>query len=252
MKPVAVQLYTVREACAEDFIGTLKKIADIGYKGVEFAGLHGCKPEEIAKVVADLGMTACSSHIGLPTAETVNEIVQQEQTLGNKRVISGIGGDNMKTEDGCKRAAGMLNAAAELVEPFGMEIGYHNHWWEFDPKIDGRTPHEIMFAHVADNVFAELDVYWVATGDSDPVQVISSMSDRVPLLHIKDGPLVKGQPHTAVGAGVLDMHAIMAAADPNVLEWVIVELDDCATDMMEAVEQSYKYLTSERLAEGNK
>jgi len=189
--------------------------------------------------------------VALPTKDTVNQIVEQEQALGNKRVISGVGGD-LKTEDGCKRAADQLNAAAELVEPFSMEIGYHNHWWEFDPKVGDRTPHEIMFSHVADNVFAELDVYWVATGKADPVEVIRRMADRVPLLHIKDGPLVKGQPHTAVGAGVLDMHSIIAAADPNVLEWVIVELDECATDMMEAVVQSYKYLTAEGLAEGNR
>ena len=252
MKPIAVQLYTVREACAEDFIGTLKRVADIGYKGVEFAGLHGFKADEIAKVIADLGMVTCSSHTALPTAETLSKIVEQEQTLGNKRIISGVGGDLLKTEDGCKRAAEMLNAAAELVKPFAMEVGYHNHWWEFDPKIGDRTPHEIMFSQAADNVFAEIDVYWVATGNCDPVEVISSMTDRVPLLHIKDGPLVKGEPHTAVGAGALDMHAIIAAADPSVLDWLIIELDDCATDMMEATAQSYTYLTAEGLAEGNK
>ena len=252
MKPIAIQLYTVREACAEDFIGTLKKIADIGYKGVEFAGLHGSAPGEIAKVVADLGMVTCSSHGPLVTKENIDQLVEQEQALGNKRIITGIGGDNLKTEDGCKRAAGQLNAAAELVRPFGMEIGYHNHWWEFDPKVGDKTPHEIMFSYAADNVFAEIDVYWVAVGKADPVKVVAGMADRVPLLHIKDGPVEKGKPQTAVGAGALDMHAIVAAADPNVLDWVIVELDDCATDMMEAVEQSYQYLTSEGLAEGNK
>ncbi len=250
MKPISVQLYTVREACAQDFVGTLKKIADIGYKGVEFAGLHGAKPEEIAKVIKDLGLVTSSSHLSLLNKENASQIIEQEQALGNKRLISGI--SNLKTEEDCKRGADQLNAAADLVKPFGMEIGYHNHWWEFDPKIGDRTPHEIMFSHVVDNVFAELDVYWVAMGQADPVEVISSMTDRVPLLHIKDGPLVKGKPHTAVGAGKLDMHAIVAAADPNVLEWVIVELDDCATDMMEAVVQSYEYLTSEGLAKGNK
>jgi len=252
MKPIAVQLYTVREACAEDFIGTLKKIADIGYKGVEFAGLHGFAPQEIAKVVADLGMVTCSSHCPMVTKENVNRLVDQEQALGNKRLVTGVGGDDLKTEDGCKRAADRLNAAAELVRPFGIQIGYHNHWWEFDPKVGDRTPHEIIFSQAADDVFAEIDVYWAAMGKADPVKVIAGMTGRVPLLHIKDGPLEKGKPHTAVGAGALDMRAIVAAADPDVLEWLIVELDDCATDMMQAVKQSYQYLTSEGLAQGNK
>jgi len=251
MKPIAIQLYTVREACAKDFIDTLKKIADIGYKGVEFAGLHGHSPQEIAKVVADLGMMVASSHTKLPTKENVAEVVDEQKTLGNKRIVTGMGPDQFKTLDDCKRAAEAFNAGAELVKSEGMEVGYHNHWWEFE-KIDGKIPHEVMFSHTADNVFAQLDVYWVATGGCDPVEIVGKMKSRVPLLHVKDGPLVKGEPHTAVGSGVMDMHAIIGAADPNVLDWLIVELDSCATDMMDAAEESYRYLTAEGLAEGNK
>ncbi|MEE3182445.1 MAG: sugar phosphate isomerase/epimerase, partial [Pseudomonadota bacterium] len=74
---------------------------------------------------------------------------------------------------------------------------------------------------------------------------------RAPLLHIKDGPLTKGEAHVAVGDGRMDIPAIIDAADEDILEWIVVELDDCDTDMMTAVEQSYAYLANNELAMGN-
>jgi sugar phosphate isomerase/epimerase len=82
--------------------------------------------------------------------------------------------------------------------------------------------------------------------------VVAAHKARLPILHIKDGMLEKDGPMTAVGSGKLDMPAIIGAADPTVLEWLVVELDRCATDMMEAVRQSYAYLTAQGLATGTK
>lgn len=251
MKPISIQLYTVREAAAQDFPGTLRKIADIGYKGIEYAGLHGHDPKEIAKLVSDLGMKASSSHAGLPTPESVGAIVETEAVLGNTRIISGFGPDAFKTVDAVKEAAAKFNKATELVKPHGMTFGMHNHWWEFD-TIDGKYIYDILLAEAPD-MFSELDVYWCAFGHADPVAVVSKNKSRLPLLHIKDGMLEEGKHvHTAVGSGKLDMPAIVGAADPNVLKWLIVELDACETDMMEAVRKSYEYLTSSGLGEGNK
>jgi len=241
----------VREVAAKDFPGTLRTIADIGYKGVEYAGLHGHDPKEIAKLVSDLGMTVSSSHTGLPTPETVGKIAETEAALGNTRVISGFGPDDLKTEDAVKAAAAKFQQAADLLKPYGMTFGFHNHWWEF-AKIGDKYVYDILMAEAPD-IFSELDVYWCAFGKADPVQIIKKYSSRLPLLHIKDGMLEEGKHvHTAVGSGKLDMPAIIGAADPNVLKWLVVELDACETDMMEAVRQSYKYLTSSGLGEGNK
>lgn len=251
LKPISIQLYTVREVASKDFPGTLKTIADIGFKGVEYAGLHGHDAKEIAKLVSDLGMKASSSHTGLPTAESVGGIVETEVALGNTRVISGFGPDAFKTADAVKEAAAKFNKASELLKPHGMTFGMHNHWWEFD-KVDGKLIYDILLAEAPD-MFSELDVYWTAFGHADPVEVVSKNKSRLPLLHIKDGMLEEGKHvHTAVGSGKLDIPAIIGAADPNVLEWVVVELDACDTDMVEAVRKSYEYLTSTGLAEGNK
>ena len=250
MKPIALQLYSLREAAAKDFPGVLRWVAETGYKGIEYAGLQGHDAKEIATLVDDLGLQVSSSHTGLPTPENITQIADTELTLGNTRVISGFGPNDFQTTDAVKAAAAKFEQAAELLEPYGITFGFHNHWWEF-ATLDGKYVYDILMAEAPD-VFSELDVYWAAYGKADPVKVVSRYSSRLPLLHIKDGPLVEGEPHTAGGSGKLDMPAIIGAADPSVLEWLIVELDNCATDMHEAVKQSYVYLVSSGLGLGNK
>ncbi|HUS59039.1 MAG TPA: sugar phosphate isomerase/epimerase [Planctomycetota bacterium] len=251
MKPISIQLYSVRDLCAKDFRGTIKKIAGIGYKGVEFAGLHDASAKDVAGWLKAFGIKASSAHMALVTKENVNQVVDDAATLGIKRIVSGLGPNDLKTEDDVKRAAQRFSEAAKLLKPHGMTMGYHNHWWEFD-KIGDKTAYELFFAAASADVFSQLDVYWAAYGKAFPPKVLADHAKRVPLLHIKDGTLEINAPHTAVGSGLLNMHNIVAAADAKTLEWVIVELDSCATDMMAAVKKSYKYLTTEKLAKGNK
>ncbi len=253
MKPISLQLYSLRAQvypAGSDLPGVLRTVAEIGYKGVEFAGLLGNDPKEITKIVKDLGLKVSSSHAGIPTPETVAQIADTELTLGNKKVIGGLGPDDFKTMDACKAALDRFNQAADLLKPYGMEFGIHNHWWEFE-KIDGRYVYEILMEDA--KFFSELDVYWCAFGGAVPSEMVAKYKSKLPLLHIKDGELVPGEHvHTAVGSGKVDMHPIINNADPNVLQWVIVELDACKTDMLDAVKESYRYLTSEGLAAGNK
>lgn len=253
MKPIAIQLYTLRKDVypgGDDLAGVLWTVAEIGYKGVEFAGLHGADPKEIAKILSDLGLAVAGSHTGIPTPENVAQIADTELALGNKKAIGGFGGDLLKTVDGCKEAAEKLQQAIELLKPYGMMLGIHNHWWEFEP-VEGTYPYDIIMQEAPD-IFSELDVYWAAWGKVNPIDVLRKYGPRIPLFHIKDGMLQQAHPHLAVGSGVLDMPAIIGAANPDVTEWLIVELDAFDGDMLEAVKESYRYLVSNGLAAGNK
>ena len=254
MTPIALQLYTLRPDVypegRDDFPGVLRTVADIGYKGVEFAGLHGHDAKQIKRLLDDLGLKACSSHAGLPTPETLRQMADTECTLGSTRIISGLGPDQFRTVDDCKAAAAKFQKAAEMLEPYGIKFGYHNHWWEFD-RVEGQTVYEILMAEGLD-FFSELDVYWAAWGKTEPVEVVGRHKSRIPFLHLKDGMLQESHPHVAVGSGKLDFSAIIGAADPQVLEWLVVELDAFDGDMLEAVKKSYRYLTSNGLAEGGK
>ncbi len=206
--------------------------------------------KEAAQLFSDLDLKVCSAHTDFPLPGAEGEaIVKNVQILGATRIISGFGPEELADEEAIKRAAELLQRSAEFVGPYGMSVGIHNHWWEFTPRVETRYGYDLLL-ELAPGAFSELDVFWAAHGDADPVEVIRRYQARLPLLHIKDGPLKEGRPHTAVGKGDLDIPPIIKAADPSVLEWLVVELDECATDMMEAVRESCSYLVSAGLGHG--
>ena len=255
MKPISLQLYSVREAAKSDFPGVLKQVADIGYKAVEPAGMMDRTPKEYRALLDDVGLRVSSIHGGLPTPETASEIIDTAKTVGCDIVVSGKGPDDFKTLDAIRATADAFQQGAELIRPHGLRMGYHNHYWEFD-EVDGRLGYEILLELMPD-VSSQLDVYWASNfGKVDVPPIVAKYAGRLPTLHIKDGPLTRTDggidPHTAVGAGKMDIPAVVGAADESVLEWLIVELDHCATDMMQAVRDSYDYLTGQGLAEGNR
>ena len=251
--PLALQLYSLREDAAEDFPLVLRKVAAMGYAGVEYAGLHGHDPAAVGKLVNDLGMVSASAHMPLADAGNVNEIVDTAQALGMSYVVGGGGPPDVASADTIKALADRFNAAADLLAPHGIRLGTHNHWWEFDHQVDGKCPHDVFMA-LAPSIFAQVDVYWARFGGDDPVKVIERNAGRVDLLHIKDGTLEKtdegrpATPHTAVGAGKIDTPAVVAAGEACGAQWLIVELDNCATNMEEAVRQSAAYMLENGLA----
>lgn len=247
--PIGVQLYSLREKAKKDMPGALKDIAAGGYIGVEMASLYGHKAADVRKMLDDVGLIASSAHVDMPTPENVKEIVETAQALGYKMIITNRGPDMFAGPDGVKRVAEELQKAAELLRPHGLKFGYHNHYWEFE-LTDGQLKYDQLMK-LAPDVFGEVDIYWASNfGTVNVPEVIARHRSRLPLLHIKDGPLVRDQPHTAVGAGKVDVAACIGAADPKVLQWLVVELDRCATDMVAAVQQSCRWLTQQGLGRG--
>jgi sugar phosphate isomerase/epimerase len=247
--PIAVQLYTVREALAQDFIGTIGKIADMGYAGVETAGNYGGSPEAGAALFRELGLQIAGSHIGLPIGDDKNKILDTIAALGGKTLVCPwLPPENFQTLEGIQAVCDRINEADAHARARGMRLGYHNHDFEFAPLPDGSRPYDHMRRLLAPTVFFEVDTYWVQTAGGDPAAVVRELGERAPLLHIKDGPAVRGEPMTAVGEGVINVPPIVEAG--TAAEWLIVELDQCATDMIEAVEKSIQYLTSKGLGRG--
>ena len=250
VKPISVQLYSLREECARDVDGVLERLAAIGYKGVEPFQLHGKTAPAFKARVEELGMQVSSSHYPWANRASVAEVVDAVSGLGLRRAAAGFGADDFQDMDAVQRTADTVNGLIDALRPHGIDLFLHNHWWEFTP-VEGK----LGYRHIAERCPAvqfEVDTYWAANfGAVDVAAEVARVKRRAPLLHIKDGPLVKGEAHVAVGDGRMDIPAILDAADPQVLEWVIVELDACDTDMMTAVEKSYRYLTTRKLAAGN-
>ena len=250
VKPISVQLYSLREESARDLDGTLERLAAIGYRGVEPFQLHGQTAPAFKARVEALGMQVSSSHYPWANRAAIAEVVDTVAGLGLNRAAAGFGADDFRDLDAVRRTADTVNALIDALRPHGVDLFLHNHWWEFAP-IDGK----LGYQHIAErcpHVQFEVDTYWAANfGAVDVAAEVARVKRRAPLLHIKDGPLVQGAAHVAVGDGRMDIPAVLGAADPNVLEWVIVELDACDTDMMTAIERSYRYLTANHLAAGS-
>lgn len=241
-KPISVQLWTVREQLAADRDGTIRRIAQLGYRAIEPYNLAD-DPKGLRELADELGLTISSAHAGGlvrdPEPGPAFEAVAQ---LGTELAIvpAGIPEGEFTTRDGIARAADLLNGLAEQAAGYGLRLGYHNHWWEFEPLIDGVHALEVLAERLSPDVFLEIDTYWAAVGGAQVPDLLRRLGDRVLALHVKDGPVLKGEPHTAVGDGAMPVPEILAA---NPRAWRIVELDSCATDVFVALGRSHAYLT---------
>lgn len=247
--PVGLQLYSIRETLNQGFEAGVRQVAQMGYAGVETAGFPGTTPEAAAKLFRELGLSVCSAHSALPVGEKKNEVLDTMAAIGCKRIVlAWLNEDQFTSLEGVYRAADMLNAGAEVAREHGMTVGYHNHWQEFT-LVEGRPAYEHMLARLDPDVFWELDTYWAMVAEHQPAEVIAKLGPRATLLHLKDGPGTRQDPMTAVGDGVQDWPPILAAGEPYA-EWLIVEIDRCATNMLTAVERSYQTIVNKGWGHG--
>lgn len=246
----ALQLYTLREQAALDFPGVLSQVAEMGYVGVEPAGLHGHPASEIRKVLDDLGLQVSSTHGPLPDEEKAVAGLEDHVILGSAELYVSLGRDWFSSPDQVLRAADRMATGALACNKVGIRLGYHNHWWEFATQPDGRS----YYAAFLDALTArglelplEVDLYWVKVGGADPAELIKDLSSAVTHVHVKDGPATVEEPMVALGEGVMDLPVILRASGS--LRWHIVELDRCATDMAEAAGKSIAYLSDQGLSQ---
>jgi sugar phosphate isomerase/epimerase len=247
--PIALQLYSIRERLAADYAAGVRKVAGIGYAGVETAGFPGTTPQAAARLFGELGLTVCAAHSPLPLGDKQGEVLDTMAALGCTRLICAWQPPELfKSEESIRRVCEMLNEGSAVARANGLTLGYHNHWAECE-LVGQRRAYEIMLDHLAPEVFLEVDTYWAKTAGVDPAAMLRQLGSRAPLLHIKDGPCVMDAPMTAVGDGIVDVPGIVAAGSAAA-EWLIVEIDRCATDMLEAVAKSCRYMVGKGLAHG--
>jgi sugar phosphate isomerase/epimerase len=239
MSPLAVQLYSVREQAAVDRRAVLRRIAEIGYEAVEPYDPQ-IDPVGLAADLEEAGLAVCSVHAPL-LDERRASVLAAATVIGADTVIVPMAPAEWFTDrGGLELTARTINEAAVEAAGHGLRLGYHNHWWELEQQVDGRPALEGLAELLAPEVFLEVDVYWAATGGVDPSALLARLGERVRYLHVKDGPATKEGPMTAVGAGSVPIVNALTAA-PDAVR--VVELDYCATDMVEALAASHAYLT---------
>ena len=243
---VAIQFWTVRAFCktTADYAATLKKVREIGYRGIELAGFPG-PVEELIRMVNGEGLTICSSHESPATIlDDTNQIVDRIASLGCQYVTCPHAiGDFSKSAD-IEMLIAKLEAAGAILHKAGRTLTYHNHANEF-VHFNGKPLLETIYGQTRpENLQAELDTYWVQAGGADPVQCIEKLGNRLPLIHLKDYAVdATGRPYYAeIGSGNLDFKAIIAAAEAAGTQWFIVEQDTCPGDPFDCIKTSFEYI----------
>jgi sugar phosphate isomerase/epimerase len=242
--PIALQLYSVREDCARDFAGTLRKVSEIGYKAVELAGMNKLSAADLKKVLDDLGLKVVSSHVPFADLEqNLSRVFDENHTLGNKFiVVPWLPEDRRKTAQDWIALAQVLDGIGARCQAAGFQLCYHNHDFEFK-TFDGQTGYDLLLNRADPKLLhTEIDVYWVRFAGGDPAALLRRFAGRAPLLHIKD--MTKTTPPTfaEIGEGIIDFKSIFEAGQASGVQWYVVEQDRCERPPLESIAISWRNL----------
>jgi len=268
-----IQLYSVKDEVAKDFVGTLKRLAEIGYTGLEFFGgvYGGLKAAELKKICADLGLEPLSSHI---MSDMVPKQVEYAAELGLKYMIDPMKG--METEADALTFTKQLNEMGKLCKDHGISFGYHNHRHEFLPSKDGTLMETMILNTDPELVCYQLDVGWATCSGVDVPAFIAKYAGRIKMIHVKECAVVagpekahdfskfpkdeNGRPqippevieqfrkenewNVAAGKGVIDWPVVVKAAKDQGAEAFIVEreFDYLGNDIFKCVEEDCAFL----------
>lgn len=227
--PLGVQLYTVRDQLATDFVGTLEKVAAIGYKEFEFAGYGDLGPTQVRAVLDRLNVTAPSAHLGLNLfRDDLEKTIADSRTIGHRYLV--VPSANGRTVEGWSQLAADFNRYGEAVRKAGMRFGYHNHAGEFADLGGGMTAYEILITETDPELVAmELDLYWAVRGGQDPVSMFRRNPGRYELFHVKDmADRAGAQRMVPVGEGEIDFRTIFENARLAGARHFFVEHDNAA------------------------
>jgi len=259
---IGLQLYTVRNAMKTDFAGTIAKVAATGYKEVEFAGYFGHSPTKIRELLDKDGLVAPSCHVDYKTVEQkLQETIEAAKTVGHSYIICPWIDEKQRGEPGgWKRAVDLFNKAGEASQKEGIQFGYHNHSFEFQPAetLGGKLPYDFLLQETDPKlVVMEMDLCWISVAGQNPIDYFDKYPERFALVHVKDwvkdsthssgyqgamGQTVRYNGHMAdVGQGSIDWKNLFARDDKAGIKHFFVENDD-PKSAFDDIKISYDYL----------
>ena len=232
---ISLQLYSVREACRQDFDRTLAEVAAAGFVGVEFAGYHTYtgKPADLRRRLADLGLTAAGTHIGVAAlrGDALRQTIDFHRELGCRYLI--VPHDTGAVHpDHSKALADLLNQASEQLTPAGLACGYHNHEAEMKLADGEHTWWDLLAQRTVPAVVLQQDCGWTAMAGGDPAAVIRRYPGRSRILHFKP-TVVRSEAARAdrspiLGHDSVDWKAVVAACrEVGGTEWTTIEQERC-------------------------
>lgn len=240
----SIQLYSLRELAQNDFAGVLKRVGEIGYTGVEFAGYGGLSAQQMRALLDENGLKSVGSHVSLERlTDALDEELAYNRTLGTQAIV--VPYDPMKTAQDVEKLAGRLAPIAKAVRSAGFEFGYHNHAHEFVKTQDGVYLLDLLL-QLTDprDVMLELDVYWAAYAGVDALECMQKQQDRIRLLHLKQMADLQSKRCVDLDEGVLDFGAIIRKGLKIGVKHCILEQEEFAVSAYQSVEKGYKHIMS--------
>ncbi|BCG59048.1 sugar phosphate isomerase/epimerase family protein [Paenibacillus sp. URB8-2] len=253
MLKIGLQLYTLREELERDFEGTLRKVAALGYSGVEFFHYFGRSADEVKSLLEETGLTAVGAHRPYDVLlENADAEIDYILKIGSPYLIVPYLSEEQRSD--WSKVAANLRTLGEKCKEKGAVLFYHNHDFELRESSGGLTAFDYLYSEVPSELLqVEMDTCWVQYGGYDPVQYIGKYAGRLPLIHLKDMKLREdGSAETVVlGEGEVDLPAILEAAEQAGAEWALVEQDYCSRPPIESVAASMEWLNTNYKQGGN-
>lgn len=220
-----LQLYSIRDLTGKDFEEAIRVTAGIGYKKVEFAGFFGRTAEQVKALLDETGLTAIGTHSGWEglKPENIRASIEYHHKIGCSNYV--VPGADLSDADKLSAFIDVMNAAQPVLAAEGIELHYHNHSHEFLPNGSGQIIHEELQKRTS--LLFEIDTYWAYNAGVDPIALMTKLSDRVKLIHIKDGDS-KGHGFP-LGQGTAPVPAVYAYAKEHGIE-MIVESETLSPD----------------------
>lgn len=271
--PVGLQLYSVRTDLEQDFYGTLRKVRDMGYAGVEFYGeYYGHTPVEVKAMCTELGLIPFSNHVPFQQMmDDLDRVIEENTVLGVQYIVfpymdkpsrPGVDPERFKA------TVARIGEIGAKVRQAGFQLLYHNHDFEFVKLPDGTVGHDYIFSSNApEDVQVELDVCWSDFAGFPAPELLRKYDGRVPVVHLKDYFLdgeLSSDPYALIGIssenatqdagkfefrplgeGGMDMRGVLQAASDCGARWLCVEQDEPtaqAADRFEGPRRSAEWL----------
>jgi sugar phosphate isomerase/epimerase len=238
--PIAVQLYTVRDAAREDFAGTLRQLAEGGARAVEFAGYGGMPIGELDALLDELDLRVAGAHVPLTAWEENPDAALADLVVagGEYAVVPWLPPERRGSAAETRELAANLNRWAALAKAAGIGFAYHHHDFEFNPLPDGDgdTIFSILVSETDPTLVGiEVDVYWAARAGRDPAHLLGELQGRVPLVHLKDLGPEPDHADLPAGEGALRWDEILPAANAAGARWWVIEQDNPADPIPDAL-----------------
>lgn len=218
---IALQLWSIQDECAKDFPGTLIKVAEMGYDGVEFAGYYGMEAEDLNALLSELKLEVAGSHVPYENLKNNFEAtIAYERTLGNDRIV--IPYLQAETLEEWQEYFENLRDIQTKLPKDEFKLLYHNHAHEFT-AIEGID----IVGEMTDalpNLLLEVDTYWLKYADLEVLDWLTNQASKIELIHIKEmKDIQNGFESTEIGSGILPIDTYVDFAQQHDLEWLIIE-----------------------------